>query len=335
MKNIAINGFGRIGRNFLRALLEDPSAKNAIRVAVINIGPGVIESTAHIFKYDTVMGTYKGNVSMEADVLIIDDDVRIKIVGIADPAALNWKPYHLDWVVDCSGRFTKRAEAQKHLSAGAARVLISAPSKDDDITIIPGVNRAQYDANKHFIVSLGSCTTNAFAPLLHVLHNAFTITQGHMTTVHSYTNSQVLLDGERPDVRRARSATLNIIPTTTGAAHTVTKVIPALQGLISAHALRIPLANVSLIDFSFNTQKPLSPIAVNKALEEAGKKEGFANIIQVSYEPLVSSDYAGNSHSVTVDGMLTSVQGTLGKVYGWYDNEWAYSVRLKDFLMSV
>lgn len=333
MLHIAINGFGRIGRNFLRAVLQDSAIKNKLRVVAINIGPASGETTAHMFKYDSTMGTYKGSVTMEGNFLVVDD-LRIAIISELFPENIDWKMLNIDWVVECSGKFTQRADAEKHRKAGAHQVLISAPSKDDDITIIPGVNHHAFNAQKHKIVSLGSCTTNAFAPLLQVLHETFTITHGYMTTVHAYTNSQLLLDGERTDLRRARSATLNIIPTTTGAARTVIKVLPELQGLIHANALRIPLAKVSLIDLSFITQKPLSVEGIHTSFEAAAQAK-LKGILRVSNEPLVSSDYSGDSHSVIVDSLLTAVQGPLGKVYGWYDNEWAYSVRLKDFLAGI
>lgn len=331
--NIAINGFGRIGRNFLRALLKDPQASKKITVAAINIGPGDIKLAAHLFKHDTLLGPFQGTVEVDDSSLVVNGN-RIALLAQTDPAKINWKQYAIDWVVECTGKFTKREGAQLHINAGAKQVLISAPAHGEDITIIPGVNDVAYDATKHKIVSLGSCTTNAFLPTLKVLNDAFTLTQGFMTTVHAYTNSQVLLDVERSDPRRARAAALNIIPTTTGAGKLVGKILPELDGKIGACSLRVPVGKCSLLDLSFTAAKSITVQSINDAFTKAAQGN-LKGIVAITQEPLVSSDFSGNDHSVTIDAPLTQTQGTMGKVFGWYDNEWGYSVRLKDFLMKA
>lgn len=334
MLRIAINGFGRIGRNFLRGVMEDASALKKLRIVAINIGPAKREYVAHMFKYDSIMGTYAGNVILEGDELIIDGH-RIKIIAEIDPAKVEWQTFTIDWVVECTGKFTKRDGASKHIQAGAHNVLISAPATDEDVTIIPGVNDGAFDAAKHHIVSLGSCTTNALAPLLKVLNDAFGIEHSFMTTIHAYTNSQVLLDVETKDLRRSRAAALNMIPTTTGASKVVTKVLPELTGKIDGCAIRVPVAIVSLIDLAFTTQKPISRPIINDVFMRASSQGKLKNILAFTSEPLVSGDFEGDSHSVTVDGLMTATNGDhFGKVYGWYDNEWGYSMRLKDFLVS-
>lgn len=330
---IALNGLGRIGRNFLRVLLADQNASKVLDLVAINIGPAKKEGLATLLKYDSIMGTYKGSIVLEGDTLIIDGK-PIQILAEPDPANLPWKKLEIDWVVEASGKFTKREGAEKHLQAGAHAVLISAPAKGEDVTIIPGVNDDEFDAKKHHIVSLGSCTTNAFAPTLKVLHEAFGIVSCCMTTIHSYTNSQVLLDVEHKDLRRARAAALNMIPTSTGAATVVTKVLPALEGHVIAMALRIPLAKVSLIDLCAVTEMPVTPELINHAFENVALAS-MKNILGLTREPLVSSDFSGDPRSVIIDGLLTSTCGDfMAKVCGWYDNEWGYSERLKDFLIK-
>lgn len=327
---IAINGFGRIGRTFLRCVLQDTHARSLLQVVAINIGPANKEFVAHMFKYDTVMGTYPGTVSLRNDVLDIDG-ISIAIVAQKDPQAINWKAYNVEWVVEASGHFTTRDGAQKHIVAGASRVLITAPAHDEDVAIIPGVNVEQYDPQKHRIVSLGSCTTNALIPLLKVVHDAFTLAQGAMTTTHAYTNSQVLLDVEGHDLRRSRAAALNIIPTTTGASSMVAKVLPDIASLMTMHAIRVPVADVSLIDLTLLVKASVSIDGVHETLKRS-MKASMKGIIDVTFEPLVSSDYCGNDYSVVVDGLLTKTEGNMIKLFGWYDNEWGYSQRLKDFL---
>lgn len=331
---IAVNGFGRIGRNFVRAFMADSQARKSIELVAINIGPADENSIAYMFKHDTLMGPFSGTVRFENKTLYIDE-YAIPILAESMPERIDWGHYKIDWVVDCSGRFTHREDAQKHITAGARNVLISAPAKDEDITIIPGVNSGAYDSAKHHIVALGSCTTNALLPIIKCLHDTFTIEQGFMTTVHAYTNSQVLLDVEtRGDVRRSRAAALNIIPTTTGAMKVLGKVMPELAGKVQGLAIRVPIGKVSLIDLVVHTKKELTVDAIHASIRTASEGS-MKGIIDLSMEPLVSSDYSGNNHSVVVDGLLTEASGNMAKILGWYDNEWAYSVRLKDFLRSI
>ena len=334
MLNVAINGFGRIGRNFLRTVLLDSDAQKKIKVVAINVGPTKKESIAHMFKYDTIMGTYPANVTLEADELIIDT-TRIRIFSEKEPQLLPWQSLNIDWVIEASGHFTHRQGAELHRQAGSGNVLISAPAKDEDITIIPGVNDAAFNAAVHHIVSLGSCTTNALVPTLKVLDDAFGIQNGCMTTVHAYTNTQVLLDVEGEDIRRSRAAALNIIPTSTGSAKVLGKILPQLADRIEVTAIRVPVAIVSLIDLTFTSTKTVTTATINEAFTQA-KNGSMRGILDTTNEPLVSTDFKGNPHSVIIDTQLTATSGNhMGKVFGWYDNEWAYSVRLKDFLVSI
>lgn len=329
---VAINGLGRIGRSFLRCVEKD-KIHNKIEIVAINIGNSKPEYVAHMFKYDTLMGKFEGEVAIKEDELVINGH-RIKIVAELDPEKLPWKKLVIDWVVDCTGKFTHREGAQKHITAGAQRVLISAPAHDEDIAIIPGVNEELFDAAKHNIVSLGSCTTNAFMPTLKVLDDAFGIVRGCMTTVHAYTNSQVLLDVEAKDLRFSRAAALNIIPATTGAAGMLEKVLPHLADKVSAKAMRVPVGKVSLIDLVFEAKQELSVEAIHDAFRRAAQGK-MKNIAALTMEPLVSSDFSGDSNSVIIDGLLTTTNNTMGQVFGWYDNEWGYSMRMKDFLEYV
>jgi glyceraldehyde 3-phosphate dehydrogenase (phosphorylating) len=333
MVRIAINGFGRIGRNFLRALLADTKACDTITVVAINIGPARSDLLAYMFKYDTLMGAYPGTVTFSDNILTIDNH-RIIILAQTDIAQLPWREHALDWVVECSGAATTREKALQHCTAGAGKVLISASAHGDDVSIVLGVNEEQFNAEKHKIVSLGSCTTNAMIPTFKVLHDAFIITHGFMTTTHAYTNSQVLLDVESKTARLSRAAALNIIPTTTGASLSLDKVLPELKGKVACSSVRVPVAKVSLIDCVVLTQKKMSLEAIHEAFKAASENR-MQGILTSTDEPLVSSDFSGNPHSVIIDTSLTTVNGPLAKVCGWYDNEWAYSVRLKDFLMRV
>lgn len=334
MITVAVNGFGRIGRNFVRAVLLDPQALKKINIAVINIGPAKPEFLAHMFRYDTLMGMFEGTVELKKNKLIINDLV-IEIIAELDPRDIRWDSYGVDWVVESSGMFTKRDKANIHLESGAKHVLITAPSQGEDITIIPGVNEDAFKPEKDKVVSLGSCTTNAFIPTLKVLQNSCGIKEGFMTTIHAYTNTQVLLDVENSDPRRSRAAALNIIPTSTGASKMLGKVIPELEGKVQAIAIRVPVAKVSLIDLTFTAECTLTNEMINESFIAASKSEKMKGIVGYTDQPLVSSDYSGDSRSVVIDGLLTDTHGSMGKVFGWYDNEWAYSMRLKDFLLYV
>lgn len=331
---IAINGFGRIGRNFLRALLLDANALKYISIAVINVGSARLDMIAHMFQYDSLMGVFPQTVQLKEASLIVGDTI-IPIITESDPASIDWRAYEIDWVIEASGHFTERLQAQKHISAGAKKVLITAPAKNADVTIIMGVNQQIYNDQRDAIVALGSCTTNAFLPMLKVIHEQFGIETGLMTTIHAYTNSQVLLDVEGEDLRRSRAAALNIIPTTTGVSELISELIPELQGCIQAIAIRVPTPKVSLIDFTFCTKKSVSVNAINEVFEEAAYKKPLQGILSVAHVPLVSTDFNGSLYSVIIDALLTHSCGQLAKVCGWYDNEWAFSVRIKDFLLFV
>lgn len=332
-KKIALNGFGRIGKTFLRALLADKQASSVLEVVAINTGPSHSVPLDHFFQYDTTMGRYNGDISFQKDYLSVGP-YRIKIFSESDPQGLPWKELQVDWVIDASGRFTKKQDAQKHLKSGAQGVLITAPSSDADVTIVLGVNSDQFKKGRDTIVSLGSCTTNALVPVLSVLNDVFGISAATLTTIHSYTNNQALLDSDGKDPRRARAAALNIIPTTTGATDVVDRVLPSLQGKIKGCSVRVPISNVSLIDVAFVLEKAASKNVINKALQDASRAS-YKGIIEYTEKPLVSTDFMGDLHSVIVDGSLTEMVGSLGKVFGWYDNEWGYSCRLKDFLVQL
>ena len=331
---IAINGFGRIGKTFLRTILLDEHTSKKIDVVTINIGKGKLDGVAHTFKYDTLMGTYPGNVHMQGNILHIDNK-EIEVIAELDPRDIQWDKRSIDWVVDASGHFTKRDKALLHIEpAGAQHVLITAPADLPDVTIVPGVNNNAYDKKKDRIVSLGSCTTNALVPMLKVLDDAFKITQCMMTTIHAYTNNQVLLDIETDDPRRSRAAALNIIPTTTGVSKVVDAVLPGMGARFSGMSLRVPVAKVSLIDLVFTSDQQMTTHSLNNTLQKAAQGK-FSSIMAYTQEPLVSSDFANNPHSVTIDGLLTTAQGNMGHVFGWYDNEWGYCERLKDFLLDA
>jgi glyceraldehyde-3-phosphate dehydrogenase type I len=330
---IAINGFGRIGRNFLRTIFADPEAQKKLHVVVINIGPASLENVAHMFKFDTLMGTFKGKVDFQDSTLIINDH-KIAIIAESDPAKLDWSRFDIDWVVDASGRYTSAKSVNVHQDAGAKYTLITAPCKGMVTTIVPGVNDDSIDLKKDHVISLASCTTNAIMPMLKVLHDNFQIEQGFMTTIHAYTNTQVLLDVESDDLRRARAAALNIIPTSTGASRMIDQIMPSIKGRIQAMSIRVPVAKVSLIDLVVKTKKTVDVKMVNQVFADAAK-QNLKGILSICNEPLVSSDYSGCDYSVVIDMPLTQAEGNLCKTFGWYDNEWGYSMRLKDFLLKV
>jgi glyceraldehyde 3-phosphate dehydrogenase len=332
---IAINGFGRIGRNFLRAILQDTKASSQLEVVAINVGPVDPEGTAYVFKYDSNRGIFSDQVIYKDGCLEVCKK-KIKVLAEKDAVKLPWAELKIDWVVDCSGRYTKREQAEQHIKAGAKKVLISAPAQGADCTIVLGVNGNVYKKDTDTIVSLGSCTTNALMPMLKVIADSFGIESAFAVTAHAYTQTQSLLDGFGDgDMRKERAAAINIIPTTTGAARMVAEVLPELAGKVSASALRVPVANVSLVDVTWSSGKSLKLETIQKAFVDAAAQQEFKQVIAITDEQLVSSDYNGNSHSVIVDSTLTQVQGALNRVSGWYDNEWAYSVRLKDFLIEL
>lgn len=330
-KKIAINGFGRIGKNFLRTLLLDDTAKKQIDIVAINIGPGNPNLIAQLFKYDTILREFKGTVEYKNNHLNVNN-YKIKILNELNISNINWKELNIDWVVESSGKFTTKEKAQLHINSGAKKVLITAPSKDADITIIPGVNDQKYQREKDNIISLGSCTTNCFAPMIKVIKENFGIENGLMTTIHSYTNDQVLLDVEHKDPRRARAAALNIIPTKTGASDVIIQIYPEFKGKIKAKSIRVPTPVVSLVDFTFSSKENLDRDEVNKTFEEYSKNQ-LKGILQYCTQPLVSSDFMQNSHSSIIDSLLTECTGNMCKIFAWYDNEFGYCCRLKDFLL--
>lgn len=328
MIRIALNGFGRIGRNFLRTFLVGEKPNN-IEFVALNLGPADAKDLVYSIKYDTLMGPYTGEVRFENGFLHVNG-YTIKILNELDATKLPWKDLNIDWVVDATGRYTKRAEAQKHLVAGAKKILITAPATDEDITIISGVNSEKYK-QEHAIVSLGSCTTNAFAPVVHVLNKHFTIEHISLTTVHAYTNSQALLDVENKKTRLSRAAAANMIPTSTGATKVIGKIFPELADKIIGNSIRVPLTKVSLIDVITIVKEQTTAQNVNAHFDHAKQKE-LRGVLDITQEPLVSSDFSNNPFSVVIDGQLTQVNKNLIKIFGWYDNEWAYSMRLKEFL---
>ena len=330
MVNVAINGFGRIGRNTLRAAIKE-GIFDKINYVAIN-DPGLTPANAaHVFKYDSVMGKFEGTVEVAEDGLIINGK-KIKFYSEKDPAQLPWKELNVEVVVESTGFFTDATKAKAHLDAGAKKVIISAPAKNEDKTIVLGVNENEYDPKLHNIISMASCTTNCLAPVAKVLDKEFGIVKGLMTTVHSYTGDQRILDAGHKDPRRARAGALNIVPTTTGAAKAVALVLPQLKGKLNGFAMRVPTPDVSVVDIVVETEKPVTAEAVNAALKAAAD----GKILCYSEEPLVSSDYIGSSQSSTVDAALTMTMGdNMVKVISWYDNECGYSTRLAETTLMV
>ncbi len=327
---IGINGFGRIGRNVFRALRK--SAKDIDVVAINDLTDAA--TLAHLLKYDSVHGRYNGSVTVDGTTMTVDGK-SMKVLAERDPSNLPWKDLNVDIVLESTGIFTQRDEAAQHLRAGAQKVIISAPAKQEDITIVMGINHNDYDPAKHHVVSNASCTTNCLVPVVRVLIDNFGFQRGFMTTVHSYTNDQPVLDFPHKDLRRARAAALSMIPTSTGAARATALVIPEVKGKLDGMALRVPTADVSLVDLTCVVEQPTSREEVNAAFKKAadGPLEG---ILAVSDEPLVSADYIGDPHSSTVDSLITNViEGTLVHVSAWYDNEMGYSARCIDLIEHV
>ncbi|MGM0417917.1 MAG: type I glyceraldehyde-3-phosphate dehydrogenase [Thermodesulfobacteriota bacterium] len=326
---IGINGFGRIGRSMLRASLKN----NEVEILAINdLAP--IETMAHLIKYDSVHGVLDADVKADKDSIIINNK-KIKYTSFKDPSQLPWKELEIDVAAECTGLFKDRESASKHLEAGAKKVIISAPAKDPDTTIVLGVNEKTYDSSRHNIISNASCTTNCLAPAAKVLKDNFGIKQGFMTTVHSYTGAQNILDAPHKDLRRARSAGVSMVPTTTGAAKAVGLVIPELAGKLNGLSMRVPTPNVSIVDFVINTEKTnITKEDVNNAFKHASENE-MKGILGYSEEPLVSIDYNGNNLSSIIDGLTTDVIDDMVKILSWYDNETGYSTRMVELAAYV
>jgi glyceraldehyde 3-phosphate dehydrogenase len=323
---VGINGFGRIGRNIMRAALGDA---NIDFVAVNDLTNAA--TLAHLLKYDSVLGNLHAKVQASSDGISVDGD-SFKVLSMRDPAQLPWKDLGVDVVFESTGLFTNRDDAAKHLTAGAKRVVITAPAKSPDLTVVLGVNEEKYDPAKHHIISNASCTTNCLAPLAKVIHQTFGIKKGWMTTIHSYTNDQNLLDLPHKDLRRARAAALSMIPTTTGAAVAVGEVLPELKGKLDGFAMRVPTPNVSVVDLAALVDKKTTAADVNAALKQAADGP-LKGLLEYSTAELVSIDFKGNPHSSIVDAAYTKVMdGDFVKVLSWYDNEWGYSSRCVDLL---
>lgn len=325
---VGINGFGRIGRNIFRAAKKH-ALKDIEFVAVNDITDS--KTLAHLLKYDSNFGVLDGEIRAEGDQIFVDG-VSIKVMAKTDPAQLPWGELGVDIVIESTGRFTAREDAKKHLDGGAKKVIISAPAKNPDITIVVGVNNDKYDPAVHHIISNASCTTNCLTPVAKVVKENFGIVRGLMTTIHAYTNDQRILDLPHKDLRRARAAALSIIPTTTGAARAVAEVIPELKGKIDGMAIRVPIPNVSLVDVVFQLEKNTTKDELNKAFKNAAENE-LKGILRYTEEPLVSKDFNGDPHSSIVDGLSTNViDGDMAKVLSWYDNEWGFSCRVVDLI---
>ncbi len=327
---VGINGFGRIGRNFLRAALQ---SENGFSVVAVNdlADP---EQLAHLLKYDSVAGR------LAEDVRVVDGDLRvgnqtIKVLAERDPGSLPWGELGVDIVIESTGLFTKAADAEKHIAAGARKVLISAPAKDEDFTVVMGVNDGDYDTEKHNIISNASCTTNCLAPMADVLNREFGIEQGLMTTIHAYTADQRLQDSPHSDLRRARAAALNVIPTSTGAAKAIGKVLPDLKGKLDGYAMRVPVPTGSATDLTVTVSRETTVEEVNAAFRAAAASDRWSGILTYTEDPIVSSDIVGDPASCIFDSGLTKVQGNQVKIVGWYDNEWGYSSRLVDLTALV
>src|SRR5213593_1264261 len=328
---VGINGFGRIGRNVLRAAVL--TKQQALEFVAVN---DITDTTtlAHLLKYDSVHGRFPGTVEAQGDALVVNGK-PVKVSAIKEPEKLPWKDLGVEFVLESTGRFTDRDAAAKHLTAGAKKVVISAPAKGEDITIVMGVNHEKYDPAKHHVISNASCTTNCLVPVVKVVMDQWGFKHGFMTTVHSYTNDQQILDLPHKDLRRARAAALSIIPTTTGAAKATGLVLPEVKGKIDGVSLRVPTPDVSLVDLTVEVEKPTTIEQVNGAFKQAACSS-LKGILDVSEEPLVSSDYIGNLYSSVVDAMSTNViDGTLVHVSSWYDNEMGYSARCVDLLAYI
>jgi glyceraldehyde 3-phosphate dehydrogenase len=325
---VGINGFGRIGRNVFRTALANPEIEF---VAVNDLtSPATL---AHLLKYDSILGNLPNQVTHGEDFISVDGK-KIKVFAERDPAKLDWASVGAEIVVESTGFFTDAHKAKAHLGSTVKKVIISAPATNEDLTVVLGVNDDKYDAAAHNVISNASCTTNCLAPIVKVLHDTFGIASGIMTTIHSYTNDQVILDTPHKDLRRARAAALSMIPTSTGAAKALKLVIPAMDGKLDGFAIRVPTPNVSLVDLTFVAEKPITVASVNAALKAAAEGP-LKGILGYTTEELVSTDFRGNPLSSIVDSLLTKVVGNTGKVISWYDNEWGYSSRVKDLILFL
>ena len=326
---VGINGFGRIGRNFWRAV----HASNADIEVVAANDLGDLATCAHLLKYDTVLGTLDVDVAAEGDAIRVGDH-SIRMLAERDPSALPWRDLGVEVVLESTGRFTKAADAAQHLAGGARKVIISAPATGEDITIVMGVNDGRYDAAQHNVISNASCTTNCVAPMAKVLQDTFGIRKGLMTTIHAYTNDQVILDFPHKDLRRARAAAQNIIPTTTGAAKATSLVLPELRGKLDGIAMRVPVMDGSVTDLVVQLERETTREEINAAYKAAAEG-ALKGILHYTADPIVSSDIVGTPYSCTLDSLLTMASGDQVKVVGWYDNEWGYSSRLVDLAALV
>ncbi|MCI0442330.1 type I glyceraldehyde-3-phosphate dehydrogenase [bacterium] len=326
---IGINGFGRIGRNFIRCSLHEPD----FDVVAINDITDT-KTLAHLLKYDSVLGVLDLKIKAVEQSIVVGDR-KIRVTSEKDPSRLSWKELEVDLVIESTGLFTRRSDAEKHIINGARKVIITAPAHEADVTLCVGVNAEKYDPAKHQVISNASCTTHCLAVIAKVLQKRYGIAHGYMTTVHSYTNDQKLLDLPHKDLRRGRAAGLSMIPTTTGAITATAEVIPELKGKLNGISVRVPTPNVSLIDFVVQLNESTNAAEINQTFQESAARE-LKGILAFEEEPLVSIDYSGNPHSAIVDGVYTTVMGgTLAKVLAWYDNEWGYSCRLRDLMKLV
>lgn len=329
MTAVGINGFGRIGRNFFRAALTSPD------IEIVGINDLTDNATlAHLLKYDSILGRLGLEVSYTSDTITVDGKT-IKVFAERDPAALPWSSVGADVVLESTGHFTKAVDAKKHLAAGAKKVIISAPATDEDVTIVMGVNDDKYDPANHHIISNASCTTNCLAPMAKVLNDQFGIVRGLMTTIHAYTNDQVILDFPHKDLRRARAAATNIIPTSTGAAKAISLVLPELKGKLDGYAMRVPVPTGSVTDLTVELAKEASAAEINAAMKAAATSGPLKGYLTYTEDPIVSSDIVTDPSSCIFDSGLTKVVGSTAKVVGWYDNEWGYSNRLVDLIKLV
>ena len=333
--NIAINGFGRIGRCFVRAALADREFLQIARILGINDLTDA-KTLAHLFKYDSTFGRYEGVVEANENEIVIDGH-NMKVFSEKDPLKLPWKDLMIDLVIESTGKFNDAKEAVKHMTAGAKKVIISAPATSPDATVLLGINDNIYDNSKHHVISMASCTTNCLAPVLKTLNDKFGIEKGYMTTCHAYTNDQRILDLPHKDLRRARAAMMSIIPTSTGAAKAIGSVIPELNGKMDGMALRVPVSNGSIIDVVLTLKREVTKDEVNKVLKNSSDTN-LKGIMAYTEEPIVSSDIIGESHSSIIDGLSTMVLGgksNLVKVLSWYDNEWSFACRLVDLVKFI